>query len=100
MRKHQFRAGQSVRIARGPFSGFLGDIDEVDDATSTAKIVAYVYGRIVPLDLPTSEIELAGLVDRDFRRLALDHLLLDALDRRRRIEDADVPIHQPVEEAA
>jgi hypothetical protein len=40
------------------------------------------------------------LLDADLRRLALDHLLLDALDRRRRVEDADLPLHQPVEETA
>jgi hypothetical protein len=34
------------------------------------------------------------------RRLALDHRLLHALDRLRRVEDADVPPHQPVEDAA
>jgi hypothetical protein len=41
-----------------------------------------------------------GLVDGNLRRLALDHLLLHPLDRRRRVEDADMPVYQPVEEAA
>jgi hypothetical protein len=31
------------------------------------------------------------------RHLALDHLLLHALDRRRRVEDEDVLLHQPIE---
>ena len=44
--------------------------------------------------------QLVGLLHRDFRRLALDHLFLDAADRRRRVEDDDMPLHQPVEEAA
>jgi hypothetical protein len=42
----------------------------------------------------------AGVLDGDFRRLALDHLILDATHRRCRVEDADMPVHQPVEETA
>jgi len=41
-----------------------------------------------------------GLIDADLRRLALDHLILDAPHRRRRVENDHMPLHQPVEEAA
>jgi len=43
---------------------------------------------------------LSGALRVDLRRLALDHLLFHTLDRCGRVEDADVPVHQPIEEAA
>ena len=38
-----------------------------------------------------------ALIDADFRRLALDHLIVNPTHRRHRIEDADVLVDQPVE---
>jgi len=56
-----------------------------------------VLRRLRNVDRPEQR---PGLLQRDFRRLALDHLFLDALDRCRRVEDDNMPVDQPVEEAA
>jgi hypothetical protein len=57
-----------------------------------------VPGRWTGLEAPAvnGTEELTGLPDAD----VFDHLLLNALDRRRRIEHFVMPVHQLVEEAA
>ena len=42
--------------------------------------------------------QLAGLLERDLRRFALDHRFLDALHRGGRVEHHHMPLHQAVEE--
>jgi transcriptional antiterminator NusG len=57
MRKHhQVREGQVVRIIDGPFSGFRGEVKEVDE--QTAKVAVQVFGRVTPVDLALGHIEL------------------------------------------
>src|SRR5215472_16949370 len=45
MRKHhQVREGQIVRVIDGPFTGFRGEVKEVDE--QTAKVAVQVFGRV------------------------------------------------------
>ena len=55
---HQVREGQIVRVIDGPFSGFRGEVKEVDE--QTARVAVQVYGRITPMDLTLGQIELAA----------------------------------------
>jgi transcriptional antiterminator NusG len=57
MGNHQVREGQIVRVLDGPFSGFRGDVKEIDG--QTAKVAIQVYGRVTPVDLALGRIELA-----------------------------------------
>jgi len=41
----------------GPFTGFRGEVKEVDKLNSIAKVAVQVYGRVTPMDLPLEEIE-------------------------------------------
>jgi len=55
MRKHhQVREGQIVRVIEGPFTGFQGEVKEVDE--QTAKVAVQVFGRVTPVDLPLGQI--------------------------------------------
>src|SRR5262249_47030261 len=55
MRKHhQVREGQIVRVIEGPFTGFQGEVKEVDE--QTAKVAVQVFGRITPVDLALRQI--------------------------------------------
>jgi transcription antitermination factor NusG len=55
MRKHhQVREGQIVRVIEGPFTGFQGEVKEVDE--QTAKVAVQVFGRVTPMDLPLGQI--------------------------------------------
>ena len=55
MRKHhQVREGQIVQVIDGPFTGFRGEVKEVDE--QTAKVAVQVFGRVTPLDLALGQI--------------------------------------------
>ena len=57
MRKHhQVREGQIVRVIDGPFTGFRGEVKEVDE--QTVKVDVQAYGRVTPVDLALRQIEL------------------------------------------
>jgi len=49
------REGQIVRVIDGPFTGFRGEVKEVDE--QTAKVAVQVFGRVTPVDLALGQIE-------------------------------------------
>jgi len=57
MKKRQVRAGQIIRVVDGPFTGFRGEVKEVDEQTSTAKVAVQVFGRVTPMDLALGQFE-------------------------------------------
>ena len=57
MRRHwQVRKGQIVRVIDGPFSGFRGEVKEVDE--QIARVAVQAFGRVTPVDLALRQIEL------------------------------------------
>jgi transcription antitermination factor NusG len=42
----------------GPFTGFLGEVKEVDVHEQAVKVAAQVFGRVTPVDLALGQIEL------------------------------------------
>ena len=57
MRKHrQVREGQIVRVIDGPFAGFRGEVQEVDERT--VKVDVQTFGRFTPVDLALRQLEL------------------------------------------
>jgi len=57
MRKHhQVHEGQIVRVIDGPFTGFRGEVKEVDE--QTVKVDVQTFGRVTPVDLALRQIEL------------------------------------------
>ena len=57
MRKHhQVREGKIVRVIDGPFTGFRGEVKEVDE--QTANVAVQVFGRVTPMALALVQIEL------------------------------------------
>ena len=57
MRRHwQVRKGHIVRVIDGPFTGFRGEVKEVDE--QTVKVDVQAYGRVTPIDLALRQIEL------------------------------------------
>ena len=55
-KRHQVREGQIVRVIGGPFTGFRGEVKEVDE--QTVKVDVQAYGRATPVDLSLRQIEL------------------------------------------
>jgi len=57
MRKHQQGLeGRIVEVIDGPFTGFRGEVKEVDE--QTVKVAVQTYGRATPVDLALRQLEL------------------------------------------
>ena len=57
MRTYRLREGQIVRVVDGPFSGFCGEVNEVDETFSTVTVDVQVYGRVTSVDVTPEQIE-------------------------------------------
>jgi transcriptional antiterminator NusG len=57
MRTHHLREGQIVRVVDGPFTGFCGEVKEVDEKSSIVKVAVQVYGRVMSMDVAPEQIE-------------------------------------------
>jgi transcriptional antiterminator NusG len=54
--KVEMRKGPIVPVIDGPFRGFRGEVEEVDE--QTANVALQVFGRVTPVDLALGQIEL------------------------------------------
>jgi transcriptional antiterminator NusG len=57
--KTQFQKAESVRIIDGPFSNFVGYIDEVDMDHGRLKVMVSIFGRQTPVELHFFQVEKA-----------------------------------------
>lgn len=49
--KTAFVKGEAVKIIDGPFTDFLGSIDEIDEARGKLKVLVSIFGRETPVEL-------------------------------------------------
>jgi len=52
-----FFAGEEVKVIDGPFSDFVGIIEEVNDEKKKLKVMVKIFGRKAPLELKFSQVE-------------------------------------------
>jgi len=52
-----YQVGQSVRVTDGPFSEFIGVVDELDEAKGKVKVLLSFFGRETPVELDFLQIE-------------------------------------------
>jgi transcriptional antiterminator NusG len=57
MRTYHLREGQIIRVLDGPFTGFCGEVKEVDEKSSIVKVDVQVYGRVMSMDVAPEQIE-------------------------------------------
>jgi transcription antitermination factor NusG len=54
---NKIREGQIVRVVDGPLTGFRGEVKELDEPNSMAKVAVQAYGRLTSMDLALEQIE-------------------------------------------
>ena len=52
-----FYVGEPVKVIDGPFNGFSGIIEEVNDEKKKLKVMVKIFGRKTPLELSFMQVE-------------------------------------------
>jgi transcriptional antiterminator NusG len=52
-----FRPGQSVRVTDGPFTDFVGIVDEIGTEKGKVKVLLSLFGRETPVELDFLQVE-------------------------------------------
>ena len=52
-----FRPGQSVRVTEGPFTDFVGTVDEISTEKGKVKVLLSLFGRDTPVELDFLQVE-------------------------------------------
>jgi len=53
----EFAVGSQVDIVGGPFSGFVGIIEEVDAEAERLKVMVSIFGRMTPVELSFDQVK-------------------------------------------
>lgn len=52
-----YREGETVKVIFGPFSGFTGTIEEVNNEKKKLKVMVMIFGRKNPIELSFTQVE-------------------------------------------
>ncbi len=52
-----FIVGEDVKVIDGPFSDFIGVIEEINEEKKKLKVMVKIFGRKAPLELKFSQVE-------------------------------------------
>ncbi len=52
-----FKQGQSVRVVDGPFTDFVGTVDEISTDKGKVKVLLSLFGRETPVELDFLQVE-------------------------------------------
>jgi transcriptional antiterminator NusG len=55
--KHEFEVGKEVEIFQGPFAGFFGIVDAVDEENEKLTVMVSIFGRMTPVELGFEQIK-------------------------------------------
>jgi transcriptional antiterminator NusG len=52
-----FTVGETVKVTDGPFNGFTGIIEEVQEDKKKLKVMVKIFGRKTPLELGYPQVD-------------------------------------------
>jgi transcriptional antiterminator NusG len=55
--KTLFVAGSEVHISHGPFSGFVGIVEKVDEEKEKLTVMVSIFGRLTPVELGFDQVK-------------------------------------------
>ncbi len=55
--KLPFSVGSEVNISAGPFAGFVGIIDTIDEEHEKLSVMVSIFGRLTPVELGFDQVE-------------------------------------------
>lgn len=55
--KVALEVGDNVKVIRGPFIGFSGIIDEINEEKAKLKILVTIFGRSTPVEIGVDDVE-------------------------------------------
>jgi transcriptional antiterminator NusG len=56
-KKSEFEQGSEVDIAEGPFAGFVGVVEKIDEANERLTVMVSIFGRMTPIELGFSQVK-------------------------------------------
>jgi transcriptional antiterminator NusG len=52
----RFDIGEMVNVTDGPFEGFSGTVEEIDDISNRIKVTVSIFGRPTPVELEFTQV--------------------------------------------
>lgn len=56
-KKSSFEIGREIEIVDGPFAGFVGIIEKIDEAAERLTVMVSIFGRMTPVELGFNQVK-------------------------------------------